>query len=279
LFWKKKGSGALWGGAIRGEPSDGGNGTLCLKLRLRVLDWAAWAPGLENKSAWQEWARSPSASRLDRAVPWPASGAVPPADAVPPILRRRAGLSDRLALEVAYALAPKGANIPSVFASRHGQILRSTGLLESLAQGTPMSPMDFSVSVHNATAGFFSIARGDRSPASALAGGRESFSAALLESQALLDEGAGRVLAVYHDEDPPKALDTYWDGEAAGWSLALVLGHQDGTALDMKLEDETADDGGDAGPQALAVARLLAKGWGEEHWFNGRHRWTWGIPA
>jgi hypothetical protein len=246
-------------------------------LRLKVLDWDAWAEGRAGKEAWRLWAQGPSAS-MDKGPPT-LVGKGPAAAAVPAMLRRRAGLSDRLALELACGLVEKDARMPCVFASRHGQIVRSVGLLEDLARGVPLSPMDFSVSVHNATAGLFSIARGDRSAATALAGGRESFSAALLEAQAMLQEGAEQVLVVYHDERPPAALDGRWDGEAADWSLALLLGREQGRVLSMRLENAPARDGGEARPQAYAFARLLAKGAGLEQWHNGRHLWTWEFPS
>lgn len=249
-----------------------------LDLRLKVLDWDAWAEGRAGKDAWRVWAQGPSAASSDDGPP-SLLGKGPAAAAVPAMLRRRAGLSDRLALELACGLVDRDAQVPCVFASRHGQIVRSVGLLEDLARGVPLSPMDFSVSVHNATAGLFSIARGDRSPATALAGGRESFSAAVLEAQAMLLEGVEKVLLVYHDETPPRALEGFWDGEPADWSLALLLGRDQGRILKMRLEDAPAREGSDSAPQAYALARLLARGQGRERWLNGRHRWTWEFPS
>jgi hypothetical protein len=246
-------------------------------LRLKVLDWDAWAEGRAGKEAWRRWAQGPSVSS-DKGPP-ALAGKGPAAAAVPAMLRRRAGLSDRLALELACGLVDKDAQVPSVFASRHGQIVRSVGMLEDLARGVPLSPMDFSVSVHNATAGLFSIVRGDRSAATAMAGGRESFSAALLEAQAMLQEGAEKSLLVYHDETPPPALDGFWDGEPADWSLAVLLGRDQGRTLEMRLEDAPAREGADSLPQAYALARLLARGSGLERWFNGRHLWTWEFPS
>jgi hypothetical protein len=138
--------------------------------------------------------------------------------------------------------------------------------------------MDFSVSVHNATAGLLSIAKADRSPATAVAGGRESLSAALLEAQALVEEGAERVLAIYHDETPPAVLDGHWDREASGWALALLLTRDKGRTLSMRLDDDPSAQGGDQEPQGLALARLLALGRGSQTWSEGRHAWTWSFP-
>lgn len=227
---------------------------LALELELNVLDWGAWGPGREAK---------------------------PEARWVPSLLRRRAGPGDRLALEAAGPLAGSGP-LPGVFASRHGQIIRSVDLLEALARGEPPSPMDFSLSVHNATAGLWSMARQDRSAFSALAAGRESLGAALLEAQGLLAEGAPKVLAVFHDEAPPAVLDAAWDREPTGWALALLLGGEGegpGRRLDLRLWDAPGGAGEDPRPQAQALAGLLERGSGEERWAAGRHIWAWGLRA
>jgi hypothetical protein len=241
---------------------------------LKVLDWGAWAQDRVGKEAWCLWAKDPASQG-----PGPLTGPPPAAAAIPAILRRRAGLSDRLALDLACALVAKDDPVPSVFASRHGQIVRSVALLEALAQGAPLSPMDFSVSVHNATAGLFSIARGDRSATTALAGGRESLSGALLEASALLEEGADRVLVVYHDETPPPVFDGRWQAEAADWSLGLLLGRDRGRPLEMRLEDVPSGGVDAEEAQALVLARLLGLGGGSASWFSGRHLWTWEVPG
>jgi hypothetical protein len=252
------------------------SGAEVLDLRLRVLDWEAWAPGLEAKHAWRAWA----ATGAGLGHP---DTAAPSAAAVAPLLRRRAGLSDRLALELAWRLAPGGGDLPCVFASRHGQIVRSVGLLQAVAEQAPLSPMDFSVSVHNATAGLYTISAGDRAPASAVAGGLEALGGALLDAQGRIEEGAERVLVVYHDEAPPAVLDGRWDGEAAGWALGLLLGRAPGPCLRMGLRDLGGDAAAGAeGPdpdeaQALALARLLARGSGAARWRSGRHLWLWAF--
>ncbi|MGH7441721.1 MAG: beta-ketoacyl synthase chain length factor [bacterium] len=250
--------------------------TKAFDLRLQVLDWNAWAKGRTGKEAWRRWALNPMDRQPDLSA---VETAVPSAAAMPPLLRRRAGFSDRLAFDLAYGLVGKETRVPSVFASRHGQIVRSVDLLEKLVEDQPCSPMDFSVSVHNATAGLISIARGDTAQSTSVAAGRESLSSGLLEAQAMVEEGAERVLVVYHDETPPPVLDEAWARESSDWALGLLLGNGKGRTLDMKLEDDPSHQGGDPMPQALALVRLLARGTGEELWRNGRHLWTWGLPA
>jgi hypothetical protein len=200
--------------------------------------------------------------------------AAPAAAAVPALLRRRAGLSDRMALQCACAAAGAGP-LPSVFASRHGQIARSVQLLRALAEGTPSSPMDFSVSVHNATAGLFSMARGDRSGAAALAAGRESFSAGLLESLGLLAEGAPKALLVFHDEEPPAPLETAWNREPSGFALALRVESGASETLEISLTQAEVGAPENPEPQALSFLKVLAGGEESARWCAGGRLWTW----
>jgi hypothetical protein len=240
----------------------------CFRLPLRILAWEAWAgPSLADRKAWQEWAVS------DRE--WNSIlTQTPPVSPMPPLLRRRADPADRLGLEVAFRLAPSGSAIPGVFASRHGQVARSTAMLSAQTAGEPASPMEFSMSVHNAAAGQFSIAKGDRSLSSSLSSRGESFTAALLEAQGMVLEGHDRVLVVMSDRLPPEEYRGRWDEEPSGYALGLILGASGGEGFEMSLSD--CDAGEDSRPpQALAFLKALAGGGPSASWTRGSRRWDW----
>jgi hypothetical protein len=80
--------------------------------------------------------------------------------------------------------------VPLVFASRHGDVARSMDLLGALASDQPLSPTGFGLSVHNAIAALYSIARGHRGNYLALAAGQATVEAACLEAAGLLADGA-----------------------------------------------------------------------------------------
>jgi hypothetical protein len=191
-----------------------------------------------------------------------------------PILRRRADAADRLGLEVAFRLAPPGGGIPSVFASRHGQVTRSALMLGAQAAGEPASPMDFSLSVHNATAGQYAIAAGDRHASTSLSAREEAFACALLEAQGMIAEGAERVLLVMSDPVLPDIYGKREQEEPAGYALGLLLGTGGGEAFSMRLE-EAAPESADRLPQGLAFLRALAGGRESALWQRGARRWTW----
>jgi hypothetical protein len=191
---------------------------------------------------------------------------------MPPILRRRADAADRLALEVAFRLAPAG-GMPSVFASRHGQVVRSVAMLQAQAAGEPASPMDFSLSVHNATAGQYAIATGDRHAGTSLSSRGESFGSALLEAAGQIAEGAPEVLLVCSDPILPEALGPLSDREPSGFALGLRLCAEGGTPWTCALATGPGPE--HAPPQALVFLRALAGSRARAEWARAGRSWTW----
>jgi hypothetical protein len=142
----------------------------------------------------------------------------------PALLGRRASRSDRAGLRAALdCMHGLAGPVSTVFASRHGEVHRSVELLEALARAEPLSPMAFSLSVHNAAAGLFSIGREDRSASTSVAAGRDSLPMALLEACGVLAEGAPRVLVVAHDEPVPAPFEPSVDESAPHAGAAFLL--------------------------------------------------------
>jgi hypothetical protein len=136
---------------------------------------------------------------------------IPPAAALPPAERRRAGRIIHTALAVgAEALAHAGADagtLPTVFASSGGDGDNCHEICVALAaEPRQISPTRFTNSVHNAAAGYWSIAHGCREASTALCAGDASVGAGLLEACAQLASGAGRVLLLCYDADYPPPL-------------------------------------------------------------------------
>ncbi len=130
-------------------------------MYFRIDHWKAWAPGLEHPADWLSWSRAPS-------VPAPGD-AQPDVSFLPAMQRRRLSPLARMAFHVAWPLAEGRPPLPLIFASRHGETPRTFAILGDLARGEPLSPTQFSLSVHNAIIGLWSIQRGDTSEMTALA--------------------------------------------------------------------------------------------------------------
>jgi len=160
-----------------------------------ILGVALWAPGFRDAAAWLSGAQ-------ERSV------VAPPAEVLPPMLRRRASFLARLTGEVAAQAAREAradlAAVPVVFGSAHGEVATAVEMMRSFREGEGLpSPTRFHNSVHNAAAAYLSIA------------------AALVEAGALLAERGGEVLVVLADEPAPEPFTAAADHPPAG--LALLL--------------------------------------------------------
>ncbi|GHD68988.1 beta-ketoacyl synthase chain length factor [Jeongeupia chitinilytica] len=185
-------------------------------LHFSLRQWSAWAPGLESREAWLAW---------DGTLP--AGDSAPKVAAMPAMLRRRADRLGKMTLETLYAddIAYQGQ--PLIHASRHGEAARTVPLLQSLAAEGKVSPQAFSMAVHNATAGLFTIATQTHTPVSAIAAGNETALAGLVEACSQLADGAPSVLLCFSDEPLPTLYQRYADAPEAPFSLVLnlVAGH------------------------------------------------------
>lgn len=130
-------------------------------------------------------------------VPLPAS--------IDPLLRRRLSPQGRAALAMAGLCAEGQPTYRMVFASRHGELARTHGLIEALRpeSADDPSPAAFTLSVLNSTPAISSIARKDRSPALAVSAGADTAWLGLLEAALAYAEGVGPVLLVCADAPIP----------------------------------------------------------------------------
>lgn len=215
---------------------------------FRVCRWAAWAPGLETKEAWEGWLADP-------AWPLPASDAIAPLAEVPAMTRRRIDPLGRAALQVAWWVQGAEPTGPVVFASRWGEIARSVGLLRQLSQGEGLSPTAFSLSVHNASSAVYSITRGDMANYTAISAGPASAAAGVCEALGLLGEGAGQVLAVSVEAALPEPYQRFDanPGPLRAWAVLLESAERG-----LRLQAVTTGEEDEPGlPPDLAALRFL----------------------
>ena len=194
-----------------------------MTLQFDIRAWAACAPALQTHADWQAWSQAP----------WLPEGAdLPALAAMAPMLRRRVNATGRAALHPAYDLAATSTRstgaMPAVFASRHGDSHRAYDMLCELAAAQPLSPTAFGLSVHNAIGALFSIDRGDVSNIQAIAGGRDTVEAAIVEACGLLAEGAEEVLVVCYDTPLPDSYTSFADEPQCLFGWAWRIGHPAG---------------------------------------------------
>ncbi|MCX7564274.1 beta-ketoacyl synthase chain length factor [Xanthomonadaceae bacterium XH05] len=258
--------------AVPDETTVAGVGT---RIQFCVTDWSAWAPGLDSADQWMHWARNPFLPHGD---------SLPSLSHVAPMQRRRIDRLGRAAIQAADGCrrAEDSAD-PLVFASRHGDVVRSLALLEALNAGEPMSPTQFGLSVHNAIAAQYSILHGLRGNYTALAGGTASVETALVEAAGLLADGAASVTMVYCDATLPPPYTPFRDECEALYAFAwrmTDLGHGHGRR--MSLAWEAGDDDAPENallPKALAAHRYLLLGESVRRSHAGGLQWWWHQDA
>ena len=136
---------------------------------------------------------------------------IPAAMTLPPAERRRAVPIVNLALAVGQE-ATADADIdqtalPTVFASSVGDSYNCHELLQTLATADrQVSPTRFHNSVHNAAAGYWSIAARDTASYTTVCAYDGSFSAGLLEALSLVATRRRAVMLVAYDTDYPSPL-------------------------------------------------------------------------
>ena len=75
---------------------------------------------------------------------------------LPMMIRRRLNLAEKLAI-ASMLKSYENSDVNVIFASKFGEIDRSIKLIEQYKQENEVSPIEFSMSVHNTTPSVFSI--------------------------------------------------------------------------------------------------------------------------
>jgi len=136
---------------------------------------------------------------------------LPAPEGLPPAERRRTGRVVKLALGVGLQATSRAgidpASLPAVFSSSGGDGHNCHEICQTLSSGDrQISPTRFHNSVHNAAAGYWSIATGAKTAANALCAFDASFAAGLLEAVTQVTVDGTRVLLVSYDAQYPPPL-------------------------------------------------------------------------
>jgi len=178
---------------------------------------------------------------------------------LPPVERRRIGVPVKLALAAGHEAVQNAgrdaAKTATVFASSGGDGDNVHQLCETLAsREREVSPTRFHNSVHNAAAGYWSIATRCPEKSTSLCCLDASFAAGLLEAAAQVAIDGAPVALIAYDQPYPEPLAAV-RSIGANFGVALVLGPEDrdgGCALEVTYVAEWA------APTAMADAALEA---------------------
>jgi hypothetical protein len=233
-------------------------------ITFDISQWRAWAPGLQTTADWQHWSQA--------SQPLAPTDQAPDVSFLPAMQRRRLSRLARMAFAVGWPLAEGLEDLPLVFVCRHGETPRTFALLSDLAREQPLSPTQFSLSVHNAVIGLWSIMRDSSAEMTALAGAGDGFEQGVLEAAGLLHDGAPAVLLIVVEELPPQAYRDWVDDVPFDYALALLLTPGDTWTLAQQSSTTSHPDNE---PHALCWLRNLLTGQVTFTHTGKRRSWTW----
>ena len=183
--------------------------------------------------------------------------------------RRRTTDAIKLALQCAQdamddqtEVKASDSDLTSVFACSSGDLNIVDKILTALTlPGKPVSPTQFHNSVHNAPAGYWSIATGSRAATTSLAAGDVTFSVGLLEamSQVIVDKHP--VLLIAYDLVPPLVFLSQKQIMASVGVAMLLVPEPARYSLSAGIKDRsaTATTMNDAGFEHLRLANPVAQ--------------------
>ncbi len=172
---------------------------------------------------------------------WVSSPTVlPPPQSLPPAERRRTGAVVKLALAVGFEATRQAgadpAQLAAVFTSSGGDGENCHEICQVLASAErQLSPTRFHNSVHNAAAGYWSIATGATPASNALCAYDASFAAGLLEALTQVAIEHTAVLLIAYDASYPEPLRSARPIPDA-FGVAMVLAPNGGPAACGKIE-------------------------------------------
>ncbi|ATG20836.1 3-oxoacyl-ACP synthase [Ralstonia pickettii] len=192
---------------------------------------------------------------------------LPPPAGLPAIERRRTGPVVKLALAVGHEAVAgcrrDAASLATVFSSSGGDGQNCHAICETLAgDDRKLSPTRFHNSVHNAPAGYWSIATQARAPSNVLCAHDGSFAAGLLDSVCQVAADGTPTLLVAYDGTYPEPLHAVRPVPDA-FAVALVLAREAGprslARIDVALSETPPTTLADAALETLRQGNPAAR--------------------
>ena len=202
-------------------------------LTVQIEGIGCWTPGFVDWPAVRAGLRGETGAD-------PAAVARPNPALLPAVERRRAPLPVLLACEVAAQACAAASRAPSelasVFASTHGDLLITDYMCLTLATAPrELSPVRFHNSVHNAPAGYWTIAAQCHAASTSISGYHASFAAALFEAAVEVHAEGNPILLVAYDTESAGPLQEVSPSRSL-FGTALVIAAATGSGSTLRLQ-------------------------------------------
>ncbi len=212
------------------------------------------------------------------------AGWVPDMSFIPKRKFRRLSRLSKMALYAAHHAAQNADQThklgASIFCSRFGELKHAVSIIDDIHDKEPISPLDFSHSVHNTAQGLFSILQGSHMPATVITARHDLLENALMKAHAQLMGGDEAVMIVYHEDRLPEVYENLLTANIMPLAFAFVVSNV-GENLPM-LELLSKVDKNDISPNydnihAQNVVRMLWSGKGKTALKTNRIEWNWRL--
>lgn len=219
-------------------------------LTFAIKKFSAWSPQLSNQSDWLQFFESNTL---------PEDEQKPDLSFIPAMQRRRLSPLARAALYVIHQVAGDLTSYPSVYCSQYGESQRTYSILEDVAKGDDVSPMAFSLSVHNAISGQAGIYFNNTEPTIAIGTDEQGYLNALTDALGLLHEGKEHVVVVFYEEQQPEFYQTQQHAPNFACATALLISKANSGEQNVSLSYNTdgANTKEQSEPQLLSLIRFL----------------------
>ena len=235
------------------------------ELRFSVRTWAIWqSDEVSTQHVWP----------CGRVLPYNNGNA--DVSFLPMMQRRRLSPLARAACAVAWHCRDVAGDTPTVFFSHHGESQYYFEMLQDMAAGESVSPSRFSLCVHNAIAGLYSLQTTSVLPYVSLAGGTEGLFAAFIEAGGLLLE-VPQVMVVCYEQPLPKTYQPYVSVANKTWALAMVLARPRESENCLRLARKAATELKSQCKQPLDLVQAILSGQRNGHSNLERSIWHWSF--
>lgn len=158
---------------------------------------------------------------IDNFVVWQESEneKLPDFSFIPPMIRRRMSDLGKIAVGLAGKIAPETQNYTTVFASKYGEWGQTIELIQQFFNDGEMSPAGFSNSVHNASAGLFSLLTKNTNSYTSIAAGDDTLEMAILKALSEKND----VMVVFAGEHNPEIYNDILKTPQKAFGLAFMI--------------------------------------------------------
>jgi hypothetical protein len=216
---------------------------------FNIPQWAAWAPGLNTPAQWRQWAAKPELPSEKADIKTPS---------IPAISRRRCSKLAKISIELASQATTTINPDYSIFCSQHGDLSSTEKLMADICQQQPLSPTQFTQSVHNSAVGLYTILNKQQSNSTFISAGKNTFKMALIEALAWLNQYENnRVLLVMAETYFPDLYKDLGISPEHEYGVAFVLDNHTAEAPSFTEDDLLVSHNNMALPPALGFLAWL----------------------